>query len=50
MRIIVVLDWFLGHTTPSMLVPSTVGTKKGPETILQSSYEVPRVTGFKNNL
>ena len=47
MRVTVALDWSWGHATPSLSVPSTVGTKKGPETILQSSYEVPRVAEFK---
>ena len=32
MRITAALDWSWGQTTLSMSVPSTVGTKKGPET------------------
>ena len=46
-RVTGALDWSWGHVTLSVSVPSTVGTKKGTETILQSSYEVPRVAEFK---
>ena len=47
MRVTAALDWSRGHTTPSVSVPSTVETRKGAETILQSSYKVSRVMEFK---
>ena len=34
MRVTGALDWSWGHASPSVSVPSTVGTKKGAETIL----------------
>ena len=37
-RVTGALDWSWGHATLPVSVPSTVGTKKGTETILQSSY------------